>query len=111
MIPPGFEPYLILLLAAVLPTAFWRAAGVLVGRRISESSAFFEWVRFVATALLAGVVAKLLFDPTGALALVPWYGRFGGAAAALAGFFLSGRRQLVGIFAGEAVLLLSYFVR
>ncbi len=110
MIPDAFEPWLLLLFAGILPTLIWRMGGVVLGRSIAESSPVFDWVRFVAATLLAGVVAKLLFDPSGALATVPAYGRFGGIAAALAAFFLSGRRAIAGIVAGQAVLLASYFI-
>lgn len=110
MIPAALEPYLLLAVAAVLPTAIWRASAVLIARRIVESSPVFDWVRFVATALLAGVVVKLIFSPTGALAAVPLYGRLGGVAAALAAFFFAGRREILAIAIGEAVLVGSYFL-
>jgi hypothetical protein len=110
MIPAGLEPYLLLAFAAVIPTAVWRASAVLIARRIHENSPVFDWVRFVATALLAGVVVKLIFSPTGALAAVPLFGRLGGVAAALATFFFAGRREILAIVVGEAVLIGSYFL-
>jgi len=63
------------------------------------------WVRAVATAVLAGVVAQLIFFPAGALATVPLGVR---VAAALCGFlaFLFIRRSVfAGVIVGEAVLL------
>ena len=110
MIPAALEPYVLLAFAAVIPTAVWRVSAVLLARRILESSPIFDWVRFVATALLAGVVVKLIFSPTGALGAVPLFGRLGGVAAALATFFLAGRRELLAIAVGEAVLIGSYFL-
>ncbi|NBS00952.1 MAG: AzlD domain-containing protein, partial [Rhizobiales bacterium] len=62
-------PYALMLIVAAVPTGIWRAGAVVLSRSISSQSLVFEWVRFVATALLAGVVAKLLANPSGALAL------------------------------------------
>ena len=80
-------------------------AGVLIGRSLSPESPVLEWVRLVATALLSAVVAKLLISPNGALLAVPLWGRFGGVAAGVAGFFLFRRSLIAGVVCGEAVLI------
>jgi hypothetical protein len=68
---PSFDtwwwPYLFIAIAGWLATDIWRWLGVLVGNRLSEESAALTWVRAVATALVAGVIAKLILYPTGAL--------------------------------------------
>ncbi len=77
----------------------------LPSRGISPTSPILDWVRLVATALLAGVVAKLLVSPNGALAAAPIWGRFGGVAAGFAGFFVFRRSLIAGVLCGEAVLV------
>ena len=53
-------PYLFIAIAGWLGTDIWRWLGVLVGNRLSQDSAALTWVRAVATALLAAVIAKLI---------------------------------------------------
>ena len=59
----------------------------------------------MATALLAGVVAKLIVTPPGALAAVPLALRIGALAAAIAVILLDRRRILLAVLVGEAVLI------
>jgi hypothetical protein len=98
-------PYLALLLFAVLPTEIWRWCGVIFARRLDEGSPALEFVRLVATALLAGVVAKLVAIPSGALADLPALLRFGALAAALVILALVRTRLLWAVAAGQAVLI------
>ncbi len=67
----GLWPYLVVILFGFLPSEIWRWAAVFLVRGLSEDAEILVWVRAVATALLAGVVAKLLLSPSGALAVVP----------------------------------------
>ncbi len=64
------EPYLALLLIGFLPSEVWRWLGILLGRGIDENSEIILWVRAVATALVAAVVARIMLFPPGALAAV-----------------------------------------
>ena len=98
-------PYVLLIIGGFLPTEIWRVLGVVLSRGISEGSPFLVWVRAVATALLAAVVAKLVLHPSGALAAVPLAGRLGGIAVGLAGFFLFRRSLIAGVLIGETVLI------
>ena len=70
------SPYLVLLLVGFLPNEIWRLLGVWSARGIDEDSELIVWVRAVATAVLAAVIAKLTLVPPGALA----GGAAGGAA-------------------------------
>jgi hypothetical protein len=100
-----WHAWLVLILVGFLPNEVWRMLGVVLARGLDEDSEILVWVRAVATAVLAGVVAQLIFFPAGALAAVPLTVR---VAAALAGFvaFLSIRRSVfAGVVVGEAVLL------
>jgi hypothetical protein len=98
-------PYLVLVLVGFLPNEVWRAAGFLLARGIDESSEFLVWVRAVATAVLAAVIAKLIFFAPGALASVPLSVRIGALAAGFAGFVLLRRSVFAGVAVGEAALI------
>jgi len=100
-----FWPYIALVLFAVLPTEIWRWLAVALARRIDPASPALEWVRAVATALLAGVVAKLIISPPGVLALVPMPLRAGALAVTLAIMIVNRRRVLLAVLAGEATLV------
>lgn len=101
----GMWPYLVVILIGFLPTEIWRIAGVLAGRNLDENSEIMIWVRLVAAALVAGVVAKLLMFPSGALTVVPLPWRLGALAAGIAAFWLFRRSVLIGLVAGEFVLI------
>jgi len=68
------------------------------------------WSRAVATAILAGVIAKLVLFPTGALATVPLFLR---VMASVIGFvvFLAVKQSVsAGVLAAEAALLIGAFL-
>lgn len=96
---------LIVILVGFLPNEVWRVLGVLVGRGLDEDSAVMQWVRAVATALLAAVVARLVLTPTGALVALPLWLRLIAVGTGVAGFVLIRRSVLAGVLAGEAVLI------
>lgn len=64
-------PLLFILLAGALPTYLFRVMGVIVGGRVREDSEVLVFVRCVATALVAGVIAQLILYPNGELANSP----------------------------------------
>ena len=64
----GLQTYLVLFLAGALATEVWRWLGLAVGGRIDVGGGLFQWVRAVATALVAGMVARMVLFPVGALA-------------------------------------------
>jgi len=98
-------PYAALILFGFLPSEMWRMLGVGLSRGVPEGSDLLRWIRAVATALLMGVVAKLLIAPSGALASVPLGGRLGAVAAGLAACMLLRRSVLAGVVVGQAVLI------
>jgi branched-subunit amino acid transport protein len=94
-----------LFIAGVIPNQIWRMFGVLFGSGIDEGSELLVWVRAVATAILAGVIAQIVVQPPGALASVPDALRY---SAVMAGFlaFISIKRSIfAGVLCGEIVLL------
>lgn len=105
----GLGPYLSILVAAALPTQVWRWLGVLLAGRLDENSELFAWVRAVATALVAAVIAKLLLFPSGALLAVPVAARLGAAAVGFAVYLLAGKRLAVGVLAAELALAAAWF--
>ena len=103
-------PYLAIILFGFLPTEIWRLAAVFLSRGMSPTSPILDWVRLVATALLAAVVAKLLASPSGALLAAPIAARYAAIAAGLGAKMLFRRSLIAGVIAGEAVLVASVYV-
>ena len=90
---------LVLLLAGFLPNEVWRMIGLWLGGGVDEGSELLVWVRAVATAILAGVIAQILVQPPGALASVAGWLRYAAVAAGFAAFLAdpaldAGRRGL-----------------
>ena len=100
-------PYLALVLVGFLPNEVWRWLGFAVARGIDEGSEILVWVRAVATAVLAAVIAKLIFFAPGALATVPLSVRLAAMAAGFVGFVAFRRSVFAGVAIGEVVLILA----
>ena len=96
---------LVLLLAGFLPNEVWRMLGLWLGGGVDEESELLVWVRAVATAILAGVIAQILVLPPGALAGIPAPLRYGAVAAGLGVFMVARRSIFLGVASGEAVML------
>lgn len=95
----------LLLFAGFLSNEVWRVLGLVIGGGIDESSEFLVWVRAVAAAILAGVIAQILISPPGALASVPDVVRYGAVVVGF-GFYLAARKSVfAGVVAGEIVVL------
>jgi branched-subunit amino acid transport protein len=94
-----------LLLAGVIPNQIWRMLGLWLGSGLDEGSDLLMWVKAVATAILAGVIAQILVQPPGALASVPSMLRYGALAAGFIAFMLTRRSIFAGVLAGEIVML------
>ncbi len=101
--------YAYILIAGTMATAVWRAAGVTFAGRVSEDSEIFRWVRAVATALVAALIARLILFPAGALAETPVWLRIGAGAIGFA-VALGGRRwTFIGIVVAECLLLGGWY--
>lgn len=99
------NPYLALVLVGFLPNEVWRWLGVFFSHGLDEGSEILVWVRAVATAILAGVVAQLILFPPGALAAVPVAARLAATVIGFAAFLLFRRSVFAGVLAGELALL------
>ena len=103
-------PYLVLILVGFLPNEIWRALGLVLARGLNEQSEIVVLARAVATAILAGVIAKLIMFPSGALADIPLAIRVTAAVCGFLAFVAVKRSVFVGVVVGEAVLLTAgYF--
>ena len=96
---------LVLLLAGFLPNEVWRMIGLWLGGGVDEGAELLVWVRAVATAILAGVIAQILLSPPGALASVPDGLRYAAVTAGFAAFVVARRSTLAGVVCGELVML------
>jgi hypothetical protein len=98
-------PYLLLILVGFLPNEVWRVLGLAVSRGLSEDSEIVLLSRAVATALVAGVAAKLIVFASGALAFVPLAVRVGAVVCGFLAFLILKRSVFAGVLVGEALLL------
>jgi hypothetical protein len=98
-------PYLALILVGFLPNEIWRWLGFLAARGLDEDSQIVVWVRAVATAILAAVIAQLIVTSSGALAAIPVSVRVAAVAAGLFGFFAIRRSVFAGVIVGEGMLI------
>ena len=103
-------PYVFIAIAGWLATDIWRWLGVLVGNRLKQDSAALTWVRSVATALLAAVIAKLILYPVGELRNVPVEVRLVAVSVGFAAFLIFGKRIWVGIAMALGLLVAGQFL-
>ena len=102
--------WLALIVAGFLPSEAWRWLGVAFARGLDEGSEIVVWVRAVATAILAGVIAKLTIFAPGVLATVPTPVRLAAVAAGFLAFVLIRRSVFAGVIAGELALVIGALV-
>jgi Branched-chain amino acid transport protein (AzlD) len=103
----GFGGYLVLFAAGFLATEIWRWLGLLVGGRLDVNGEVFQWVRAVATALVAGMVTRMVLFPAGALADIPLGVRLAAFAGGFACYFLIRRNLAAGVAGGAGLLVLA----
>jgi Branched-chain amino acid transport protein (AzlD) len=99
--------YLALVLVGFLPNEVWRWLAVIFSRGLGEDAEILIWVRAVATAILAGVIAKLTIFAPGVLANVPTSIRLGAVLIGFVAFVLARRSVFAGVAAGEVALMLG----
>lgn len=97
--------YLLLFVGGFLATDPWRWAGVLVSHTLDAEHEALRWVRAVSTALIAGLVTRMVIFSVGALEHVPLWLRLLAFAIGIAVFFATRRSLALGILAGVTVLV------
>lgn len=102
--PEGWWAYAFIAIAGWLATDIWRWLGVIAGKQLRDDSEALNWVRAVATALVAAVIAKLILYPTGVLAQSPLWLRTGAVVLGALAFFLARQKPIAGIATTIAVL-------
>ncbi len=95
-----------LLMLGLIGTFLLRALGVVGAGHMEQDTPLFRWIGCVAFAIAAGIMAKILFIPSGVLAEAPLISRLGGVAVGLLIFFGIGRRILWGLGGGLLAFLL-----
>jgi len=93
-----------MLVVGAAVTYAWRALGVALSGRINPDGPVIVWVACVAYALLAGLVARMIVLPYGALASVDLWIRLGASAIGLGVFYATRRNILAGVLAGIGTL-------
>lgn len=106
----GNWSYLWLLLAGFCATQPWRYLGVVLSVNLQTGSEVLVWVRLVSTALVAGLVARMLLLPAGALASVPMDIRLGSFLFGCCVFFFARKSLAAGVFSGSLVLILAQYI-
>ena len=105
----GWWAYVFIAVAGWLATDLWRWLGVLAGNRLREDSEALNWVRAVATALVAAVIAKLILYPTGVLEQSPLWLRLGSVAVGALAFFAGRQKPAIGIATAIATLAIGMY--
>jgi branched-subunit amino acid transport protein len=104
------EPWLVVI-ASAAATFSWRGLGATLAGQIRVDSELFNWVACVAYAMVAGLIARIVFMPTGLLATSLLADRLIACVLALAAFYLSRRNLFVAVMTGVAVVLLAGYAR
>ena len=103
-------PYVLLVLVGFLPNEVWRVLGVVLARGLDEDSQVIVFARATATAILTGVVGKLVIFAPGALANVPVWVRLGATALGLVAYLLARRSVLTGVVSATLAMMAAMLV-
>ena len=95
----------LLVLACALATYLWRGLGVLLSGRITVSSELFKWAACIAYAMVAGLISRIVFMPTGMLTETGLVDRLLACALALLAYYLSRRNLLFAVATGVAAIM------
>jgi hypothetical protein len=98
-------PVLALILVGFLPNEVWRVLGLVLVRGLDEQSQIIIWVRAVATAMLAGVLAQLVLATAGGLATIPLAVRLGALGLGFGAYLVVRRSVFVGVLVGETAII------
>jgi Branched-chain amino acid transport protein (AzlD) len=106
----NFAPYALLILVGFLPNEVWRMLGIVLARGLDEDSQVIVLARATATAILTGVVGKLVIFAPGALASVSLTVRIGATVLGLVAYLLARRSVLAGVVAATLAMMAGMLV-
>ena len=95
----------LLVIASALGTYAWRGLGAFLSGRIAVASELSDWIACVAYAMLAGLMSRIVFMPTGMLAATLLADRLIACAVAVAAYHLARRNLLVAVAVGVATMV------
>ena len=110
MRPVAGNSFLYILIAGVAANAVWRLAGLALSSGISEEGPVIAWVKAVSTALIAGLVARIVIFPPGALAQISMPVRVGAFVLGIAVFYAARRHLGLGILAAVLSLISAHLL-
>jgi branched-subunit amino acid transport protein len=96
---------ILLVIACGFGTYIWRALGVALSGRLQADSELFHWISCVAYAMIAALVSRIVFLPSGLLAQSALTERLAACALALVVYFATRRNLFLGVGAGVATLI------
>jgi branched-subunit amino acid transport protein len=96
---------LLVVIACGFGTYIWRALGVALSGRLQADSELFHWISCVAYAMIAALVSRIVFLPSGLLAQSALTERLAACALALVVYFATRRNLFLGVGAGVATLI------
>ena len=106
-----FTALLVLVVTAGWATTYvWRFVGVYLAERIAPDSELLTWVRAVATALVAALVAGLILDPPGQLAITSREARIAAMTIGVGAFYLFRRHTGAGVASAVVALFAASWV-
>ncbi len=95
---------------AALVTYLMRALGVVASGRLNVHGPLFDWIRCVAYAMLAALISRMVFFPSGNLAETPLWARLVAVAITLAVFYATRRNLFLGTASGFAAIIALLYV-
>jgi hypothetical protein len=109
MTPPP-DVLIYIFVAGFAATAMWRFAGFVLSGSITEDGWVIALAKAISTALVAGLISRIIVFPPGALAEVSMLVRLGAFGTGVAIFFLARRHMGAGILAGTAMLITCHLL-
>lgn len=103
----GVNSYIVIAAAGAAATFVWRLLGVVYAARLDAADGVLDWVRAVATALIAALVMRIVLVPPGALADTALASRLLALVAAVAAFRFGGRTIFAGVGGAVAAFLIA----
>jgi branched-subunit amino acid transport protein len=95
-----------LIVAGGMATFVWRFAGIVASSHIDPDGPVLRWVRAVATALVAALVARFIYAPSGLLAETQLISRILALLTGTLAFIGSKQRLEIGVGAAVGALFL-----